>query len=90
MASKMDRTVTKKNILLSLFLLYIVILAIYKIVIFLKVDFCLDSGGAWDYHKSMCSNDENSSIKELQCLSNRGTYDNVTNKCLSGYQNEVY
>ncbi len=86
----MGRTVTKKNILLSLLLLYIVILVIYKIVVFLKVDFCLDSGGAWDYHKSMCSNDENNSIKELQCLSNRGTYNNVTDKCLFEYQNEVY
>jgi len=70
-----------KKIMIILFLFLVGSWVLYKVIIFFKIDSCIDRGGAWDYVKNICNNDMNSSIKEIQCLSKRGTYDKETRTC---------
>jgi len=63
------------------FLLLIAFFLIYKIILFFKIDSCLDKGGAWNYPKNICNTDSNSSLNEIQCLSQRGNYNIDTQIC---------
>ena len=64
------------NILKYLLIIFVLILIAYEIMIFLTIDACLDLGGAWDYPKGQCVQDNNLSLIEIECLSNKGTWDN--------------
>ena len=56
------------------FLGLIVVFALYEAFLFLQIDSCLDRGGAWDYPKKECVLEGNMSIKKMECLSKRGTW----------------
>ena len=66
-----------KFILLSFLSIFIA----YKIVIYIKIDTCLDGGGAWDYPKDICVKDKDISLDEVQCLSKRGTWNRKNKNC---------
>ena len=66
-----------KIILLSLLAFYL----LYKITIFVKIDSCLDKGGAWDYPNKLCVTDNNISLNEIKCLSEHGNYNLNTAIC---------
>jgi len=66
-----------KIILLSLIVLYV----LYKITIFIKIDFCLDKGGVWNYPNKLCIIDSNISLNEIKCLSEQGNYNINTTSC---------
>ncbi len=61
---------------------FVLIFIAYKIIIYIKIDTCLDSGGAWDYHKNICIKGENISLEQIQCLSKKGTWDAKNSICI--------
>lgn len=71
----MGRTIMK--ILKIIFLLLI----IFRIILFIRIDSCLDKGGAWNYPKDRCNTNINSSLNEIKCLSKRGNYNTNTQTC---------
>ena len=70
------------KIIKFLLLSFVLILITYKIIIYIKIDACLDYGGAWDYHKKICIKGENISLDEIQCLSKKGTWDAKNSICI--------
>jgi hypothetical protein len=69
------------KILKFLLLSFLLIFIIYKIIIYIKIDTCLDIGGAWDYPKNICITDKNISLNQIQCLSKKGTWDIKNKTC---------
>ena len=53
----------------------------YKIIIYIKIDRCLDASGAWDYPQDICIKDKNISLDEVQCLSQKRTWDRNNKTC---------
>lgn len=66
-----------KVVLIILIALYL----IYEIILFIKIDICLDRGGAWNYPKGFCVLDNNISINEIKCFSEKGNWDINNNIC---------
>lgn len=64
-----------------IFFLIILVYALYQIVIFFKIDVCLDKGGAWDYHNSICITDSNISLSVIKCISERGLWNSKKQIC---------
>ena len=69
------------NILKYLLIIFVLIYIAYKVMIFLTIDACLDLGGAWDYPKNTCVQDNNLSLVRIECLSYKGTWDNDRQLC---------
>ena len=46
----------------------------------MKIDDCLDGGGAWDYPQNTCIENKISK-KEVQCLSKKGSWNAEKNIC---------
>ncbi len=61
---------------------FVIIYLMYKVFIFFKIDSCLDQGGAWDYPKNICISDDNISLNEIKCLSERGTWNSNMEICV--------
>ena len=46
----------------------------------MRIDMCLDGGGAWDYPKQICIK-HHISEEEMKCLSRKGTWNAIKKIC---------
>ena len=53
---------------------------LYRFYIFMRIDMCLDGGGAWDYPKHICIK-HHISEEEMKCLSRKGTWNTIKKIC---------